>query len=231
MLSAQELQVLAGIDSPTVSNAIEAFDVRDATSGYASMELRHLCPESGVMLGYALTCLSDSTLPAPRRPTKEHDLFEALASAPKPAVVVMKDVSSDHLRSCHAGDVLCSIFRRLGAAGVVTDGAIRDIAGIRERVPGFHVFAAGLVVSHGIPTIVEIGGAVSICGLSIRPGDLLHGDESGLLVVPQEIATRIAGQSRLIHEKERELLSFVNGNAFSLDGLRLRMSSTPGRKD
>ena len=143
----------------------------------------------------------------------------------------MKDVSSDHLRSCHAGDVLCSTFRRLGAVGVVTDGAVRDIAGIRERVPGFHVFAAGLVVSHGIPTIVEIGGTVSICGLSIRPGDLLHGGENGLLVVPQEIATRIAGQSRLVHEKEHELLSFVNGNAFNLDGLRLRMSSTPGRKD
>lgn len=88
MLSAQELEALAGRDSPTVSNAIEAFGVRDATSGYASMELKHLCPDSGVMLGYALTCLADSTLPAPRRPTKEHDLFEALANALKPAVVV-----------------------------------------------------------------------------------------------------------------------------------------------
>jgi len=60
---------------------------------------------------------------------------------------------------------------------------------------------------------------------------LLHGDESGLLVVPQEIATRMAGQSRQVHEKERELLSFVNGDIFSLDGLRLRMSPKPWRKN
>jgi len=122
MLTAQELEALAGIDSPTASNAIKAFGVRYATSGYASMELEHLCPDSGVMLRYALTCLADSTLPAPRRPTNEHDLFEAPVNAPKPAVVVMKDVNSDHLRSCHARDVLCSMFRRLGAVGVVTEG-------------------------------------------------------------------------------------------------------------
>jgi 4-hydroxy-4-methyl-2-oxoglutarate aldolase len=224
MMFVQELEALAGMDSPTVANAIEAYGVRDATTGYASMELRHLCPESGVMLGYALTCLSDSTSPGPRRPTKEHELFEALANAPKPTVVVMKDVSSDRLRSCHAGDVLCSIFRRLGAVGVVTDGAVRDVSGIRERVPGFHVFAAGLVVSHGTSTIVEIGGTVSICGLSICQGDLLHGDDNGLLQVPTQIAARIADQSRLVHEKERDLLRFVNGNDFNLSDLKLRMS-------
>jgi len=224
MLSAQELEALARIDSPTVSNAIEAFGVRDATSGYASMELQHFCPESGVMLGYAITCLSDTTMAAPRSPTREHEFWRVLKDAPKPAVVVMKDISSDRMRSCHAGDVLCSIYRRLGAVGVVTDGAVRDIAGIRERVPGFHVFAAGLVVSHGIPTVVEFGSTVTICGLSIQPGDLLHGDENGLLVVPLQIAARIADQSRLVHQKERDLLGFINSDKFDLDGLRQLMS-------
>jgi len=224
MLSEKELEALRAIDSPTVSNAIEAFGVRDATSGYASMDLRHLCPDSGVMLGYALTCLSDTTSPAPRRPTKEAELFEALKAAPKPAVLVIKDISSDRLRSCNAGDVLSSILKRLGAVGLVTDGGVRDIGGIKQRVPNFHVYAAGLVVSHGIPTFVDIGGTVSICGLTIRPGDLLHGDENGLLVVPPEIVVQIAEQSRRIHEKERNLLSFINSDAFNLSELKNLMS-------
>jgi len=224
MLAENELEALRAIDSPTVSNAVEAFGVRDATSGYASMELRHLCPESGVMLGYALTCLSDTTSPAPRRPTKLAELLEALAAAPKPSVLVIKDISSDRLRSCNGGDVVSSILRRLGTVGLVTDGGVRDIRGIRQCVPGFHVFAAGIVVSHGNATFVDIGGTVSICGLTIRPGDLLHGDENGLLVVPPEIAVQIAEQSSRIHEKENHLLNFINSDAFNLGELKNLMS-------
>jgi 4-hydroxy-4-methyl-2-oxoglutarate aldolase len=223
-LSPEEIQALARIDSPTVSNAIEAFQVRDATHGYASLELRHLCPEQAIMVGYAFTCTSDTTSPAPRQPTKEQELFEALADAPKPAVVVIKDVGSNRLRSCHAGDVLSSIFQKLGAVGLVTDGGVRDLSGIKERAPGFHVFSPGLVVSHGIPTFLEIGVAVSVCGLTVRPYDLLHGDENGLLIIPSEVAGRVAARAKAVWEKERNLISFIHGDDFSLTELKTRMS-------
>jgi regulator of RNase E activity RraA len=223
MLSTEEIKALAEIDSPTVSNAIEAFQVRDATNGYASMSLHCLYPDLGPMVGYAVTCTSDTTSPAPRRPTKEAKLFEVVQAAPKPVVVVIKDVSPNLVRSCHAGDVLCSIFQRLGAVGMVTDGGIRDSNAIRERVPGFQVFAGGFVVSHGIPTFVEIGCTVSICGLTVKPGDLLHGDENGLLTIPPEVSDRIAEQAHGIWEKERDLLDFVRSEAFSLEALKGRM--------
>jgi len=187
------------------------------------MELRCLYPDLGAMVGYAITCTADSTSPAPRRPAKEPELLEAVQAAPKPAIVVIKDIGPNRLRSCHAGDVLCSIFQRLGVIGLVTDGGIRDLSGIRQRVPGFHVFASGLVVSHGIPTFLEIGITVSICGLTIRPGDLLHGDENGLLVIPAEIAGRVAAQAKLVWEKEHNLLDFVRSDAFSLEELKSRM--------
>jgi regulator of RNase E activity RraA len=105
----------------------------------------------------------------------------------------------------------------------VTDGGIRDLGGIRQRVPGFHVFASGLVVSHGIPTFLEIGITVSICGLTIQPGDLLHGDESGLLVVPPEIADRVETQAKSVWEIERNLIEFVRSDAFSLEQLKSQM--------
>ena len=223
MLSREELSALSEIDSPTVSNAIEAFDVRDPTGGYASMELRCQLPDLGTMVGYAITCTADSTSPAPRRPTREADLFDAVQAAPRPAIVVIKDVGPNRLRSCHAGDVLCSIFQRLGAIGLVTDGGIRDLGNIRQRVPGFHVFTPGLVVSHGIPTFLEIGVTVSICGLTVQPGDLLHGDESGLLVVPPEIAGRVAAQAEVVWEKERSLLEYIHSDGFCLEELKRRM--------
>ena len=223
MLSPKDLNDLSKIDSPTVSNAIEAFDVRDPTGGYASMELRCQLPNLGAMVGYAITCTADSTSPAPRRPTKEAELFDAVQAAPKPAIVVIKDVGPNRLRSCHGGDVLCSIFQRLGVIGLVTDGGIRDLENIKQRVPDFQVFTPGLVVSHGIPTFLEIGVTVSICGLTIRPGDIVHGDKNGLQVIPPEVAGRVAAQAELVWEKERSLLEFIHSDEFSLEELKRRM--------
>ena len=222
-LSPKEIDTLARVDSPTVSNAVETFKVRDPTSGYASMELRCQFPSLKPMVGYALTVTADSTSPLPKRENKEIELFEAVRVAPKPVVVVIKDVGPQRLRSCHAGDVLCSIFQRLGAVGLVTDGGVRDISGVRTRAPGFQVFASGPVVSHGVPTFLEIGSTVSVFGLTIQPGELLHGDANGLLAVPDAIASQVSSQAQSILAKERTLTEFINGESFSLRGLEALM--------
>jgi 4-hydroxy-4-methyl-2-oxoglutarate aldolase len=218
-LSPTQLSALGQIDSPTVSNAIEAFKVRDPTSGYGSMDLHCLLPQLSPMVGYALTVTADSTSPLPKRTSLEIELFRAVESAPKPVVVVMKDIGPDRLRSCHAGDNLASIFQKLGAVGMVTDGGIRDLDGIERRAPGFQVFACGQVVSHGVPTFLEIGPTVSICGLTIRPGDLLHGDRNGLVAVPADWVDAVIERAHAILDKERNLVEFIHGDSFSLDGL------------
>ena len=69
-VSAEVLDRLAGFDSPTISNAIEAFEVRDRTEGYASMELRCQFPDLPPMVGYAVTCTADSTTPGSKRTSK-----------------------------------------------------------------------------------------------------------------------------------------------------------------
>ena len=223
-LSQQQIQELIHIDSPTVANAIEAFKVRDPTTGYASMELRCQYPHLPPMVGYAVTVTADSTTAAPPQPSVRNELLAALQSAPKPAVVVIKDVGPQRLRSCHAGDVLSTLFPRLGAVGLGTDGGVRDLAGIAERAPGFQVFAPGTVVSHGIPVFLEIGVTVNICGLTIRPGDLLHGDADGLLVIPTGVADRVAAQAQKVWDRESRIVDFVNSDDFSLEELQTRLS-------
>jgi 4-hydroxy-4-methyl-2-oxoglutarate aldolase len=218
-LSDAQLRALGQIDSPTISNAIEAFKVRDPTAGYTSMDLRCLIPSLSPMVGYALTVTADSTSPLPKRNTVEIELFRAVQAAPKPVVVVIKDMGPDRLRSCHAGDNLASIFQKLGAVGMVTDGGIRDLDGIERRAPGLQIFAAGQVVSHGVPTFLEIGPTVSICGLAVRPGDLLHGDRNGLVAVPEDLVDAVVTRAQAILEKERKLVDFIHGDSFSLDGL------------
>jgi 4-hydroxy-4-methyl-2-oxoglutarate aldolase len=214
------IEALSKIDSPTVANAIEFFEVRDPTTGFASMELKCQYPDLKPMVGYAVTCTVDSTTPLPRGNNVRYAVFEAIQVAPKPVAVVLQDIGPQRLRSCHAGDVLSTTFQNLGAVGLVTDGGVRDIDGIAERAPGFQVFAPGTVVAHGVPRFVEIGVTVNICGMTIQPGDLLHGDANGLLVVPAEIADKIANQAHQVWERESKIVNYVKSDDFTLEGLK-----------
>src|SRR5260221_4468855 len=91
MFAPEQLEALRKIDSPTIANAIEAFDVRDRTDGYASLELRCLFPDLPPIIGYALTCTVDSTSPGKRPPTALHNLFAAVQAGPKPPAIVIQD--------------------------------------------------------------------------------------------------------------------------------------------
>jgi len=218
------IELLRGIDSPTISNAIEKFKVRDQTEGYASAELSCRFPELPPMVGYAVTCIVETTSPEPSGPNRLTDVFDAVAASPQPAVVVMQHQGPHRLRSCMVGDMFCTSLHKLGAAGVVTDGGVRDISGIRHRAPGFQVFAGGLVVSHGLPTYLDVNVPVTICGLPIRPGDLLHGDGSGLVSIPLDIADSVLEQAKAVLKKESEYIDFLNSGAISLEELKYRIT-------
>ena len=213
------LDTLREIDSPTLSNAIEHFDVRDRAAGYADLRLRCQFPEYPPMVGYAVTCTADTTSPGESRPSNFDKVLSAVDAAPKPAVVVVQHVGADRLKSCFFGDMSASCLKRLGAVGVVTDGANRDRKGIAQRAPGFQVFSPGWVVSHGKGAFLDIGVQVSVCGLNIAPGDLLHGDENGVMVVPQDILGQLIAKAREVQEAEREYFKFVEGDNFNLERL------------
>jgi len=220
----RNIELIRSIDSPTIANAIEAFKVRKQTEGYASSELRCQFPELPPMVGYAVTCVANTTSPEPTGPSRLLELFDAVAAAKKPVVVVIQHEGPSRIRSCFAGDVLCTSLLKLGVAGLATDGGVRDISGIRRRAPGFQVFAGGLVVSHGLPQYLKVNVPVSIFGLEVRPGDLLHGDESGLVSVPLEIVDALAEQAKAVLKKESDYIDFLNGVSWSLEDLKYRIT-------
>jgi 4-hydroxy-4-methyl-2-oxoglutarate aldolase len=223
-LSADQLEALKAIDTPTICNAIEKFDVRGRIEGFLGMDIRCLLPDLGTMVGYAVTLTADSTTPGiPRNDAVWQAWLKAMADSPKPSVLVMKDIGPQPRRSAHIGEVMGTIARRLGVVGIVTDGGIRDILELKEL--GFHCFAAGLVPSHGNPRLVEVNVAVDIDGVRVRPGDLLHGDANGVTLVPLSIAALVAEAADQVRAREAELLAYVKGPEFTIDGLVQRTIS------
>jgi len=207
-LTDEQLDALRLIDSPTVSNAIERLQVRPRLEGFAGWELRCAFPELGTMLGYAVTCTADTTTPSRVDAKGQLRLWDVVERAPKPAVIVIKDIGPERSRSCHMGEVMATTAKALGAVGCVSDGGLRDVMEVRA-LGGFQYFCPGFVVSHGNPVICEVGLPVTISGLVVQPGDLLHGDLNGIVVVPESVASRVADEAARVREAEREVLDFV----------------------
>ena len=203
-LSPEQLDALRRIDSPTIANAIETFKLRPRVAGYVGYDIRCIFPDLPPMVGYAITCTVDSTTEG-RQGIGFNRLYELLEQAPKPAVVVMQDVGNDRLHSCHAGEVMSTTMKRLGAVGILTDGGLRDVREV-GALGGFHYFCAGLVVSHGNPLCVSVGDEVTISGMRVKPGDLLHGDVNGVVMVPEECADKVAEAAHATWKREGETM-------------------------
>lgn len=224
MLNAAQLEALKTIDTPTICNAIERFKVRNDVTGFIGMGIRCLYPQFGVTLGYALTVTVDATTPDAKRDNQVWmEWVRAMAAAPKPIFLVFQDVGLNPEKSAHMGEVMASLAQRMGAIGLLTDGGVRDILEV-ERL-GFQYFSAGVVVSHGNPRLLQVNVPVTIDGLQIEPGDLLHGDLNGMTKIPAEIAAQTAEMALKIRQEEADLLAYINGPDFSVDGFIQRKFS------
>jgi regulator of RNase E activity RraA len=129
---------------------------------------------------------------------------------------VLQEIGGHPDYAAHCGEVMSTVFKRLGAVGLVSDCAVRDIPEVRAL--GFQYFARGSVVSHANFRIARVGVPVHIHGLVVRSGDLLHGDENGLLAVPAGYEDQLPAKVDQVRSQEKRLMDWVRSEAFSIDG-------------
>lgn len=204
-----DLKGLARFDTPTVCNVIELAGLRSKASGYADSRLQACFPELPSMVGYATTATFRSAMPPPDGAAYGgiEEQLETFAGLPGPAVVVFQDLD-DPPAAATFGEILCTTYQRFGAVGLVTSGTGRDIQMVEPL--RFPCFVTGTQGAHGYCHFPQLGIPVRVCGLVIRPGDLLHGDRNGLTVIPPEIAPVL----------ERECDAFMAAEAVILDYLK-----------
>jgi regulator of RNase E activity RraA len=212
------IDFLQSVDTPTLSNAIEMLNLRPYTEGFTPLGVRCVFPEFGRMVGYAVTAQVETMTKGAMDGSKFIDLYAAVAQSPKPAIVVFQEVGPFPDYAAHCGEVMATIFTRLGAIGLVTDCAVRDVPEVRAMK--FRYFARGMVASHGCFRIVRVGVPVQVHGLTIHPEDLLHGDENGLISVPREALNGLPAAVQKVRSREKSLMDFVRGPDFTLDGLK-----------
>ena len=209
------LKALQRFDSPTLSNAIETFAIRPRDDGYMSMDVRCMFPELGPLVGYAATATIRAHGGSARG--DETALYQHVREVPGPRVVVVQDLDEPPGHGSLWGEVNATIFGALGCAGCVTDGSVRDLK--EARAMGFQFFARGPGVSHAYVRVETAGEPVTVGGLSVSPGDLIHADQHGVLLIPREIAAELPAAAERVITAEQTLLSWVRSPEFDADEL------------
>ena len=201
-LTVAQLHQLKRWNTPTIANALEQVSSVDPLVIVNRDETRDFMPEMGPMIGYAVTLVISGYDPRPK--TEQPDNFaryrEYLASVPGPKIVVVQDL--DHPR-CHGsiwGEVGAVTARALGCVGTITDGAIRDWD--EMRAAGFKALARHLAVSHAHCWPLRWGGEVEVFGTKTRPGQLIHADKHGFIIVPLDGQKRLLEVARFMDDNE-----------------------------
>ncbi len=218
-LSHAQLETLKGISSPTVANAIETFKIRPREQGNLSTHIRALFPELGPVVGYAVTAL----IRAERGPFEGHRAgtfawWDYIQTIPAPRVVVVHDLDDPRGQGAQWGEVQANIHKALGCRGVVTDGSVRDLNEVRAL--GFQFCAAYVSVSHANVHLVDFNLPVKVGGVWINSGDLVHGDQHGVLTIPQEIADKIPEAATRVEADERRIIDLCRSPDFSAERLK-----------
>lgn len=201
LLNIGQLDELKEFDSPTVSNAIESFKIRPNTEGFMKPEIKSIIKYDEPVIGYACTAKISSIEPAT---TEQKQLttpyFKKILEVKVPVLAVIEDTDPEPVGSFWGG-VNSSIHMALGCMGIITSGGVRDLVDAEEIK--FRYFAKEILVSHANVHLTEIDCNVNIGGLSINPGDLLHADMHGVVLIPHEIAPRVAAACREVIEAEK----------------------------
>ena len=211
---------LSSTDTCSLANAIESLDVRLRNEGFNGTFLRCRFPELPPMMGYATTLRVRASAPPPKGHAyyDRMDWWKVMEESPLPHILVIEDVDVHPGTGAFVGEVHAAILTALGCVGAVTNGAVRDLPAI-ERMR-FNLFSNTVSVSHAYVHIVEIGTPVTIDGLEIRQGDLLHGDQHGVITVPTAIAKQLPNAVTRLRRREAIIRAFCQSAEFSTEGLQ-----------
>ena len=218
-LSSNQIAALRALSSPTVANAIETFKVRPREAGNLSSEIRGLFPDLGPVVGYAVTAVIRAEHPAPEgKRASTFAWWDYIQTIPAPRIVVMHDLDQPQGQGAFWGEVQANIHKALGCVGVVTDGSVRDLDEVGKL--GFQFCAAHVSVSHANVHLVDFGIPVKVGGVWINPGDLLHGDQHGVVAIPHEIAERVPEAADRVAADEQRIIRACQAEGITVERLK-----------
>lgn len=218
-LTKEQLEAIRRFDTCTIADAIECFNVRLRNEGFTRPGLGPVTGPDARILGYAATFRVKSSGPplTGGRFADRIDWWDAIERLPRPRVAVFASLKGEAGEGSCIGAVHGAILKAFGCAGVISDGSVRDVPGLRElELP---VFAKSVTVSHSFTHILDFGVPIEIFGLAVEPGGLLYADCHGVLAIPIGIAAKLPEVAGRISRKDRSIIELCRAPDFSPEKL------------
>ena len=219
-ITVADLDALAAFDTPTICNALERLQPDLQAHGYTTRPFVCGFPQQKPVVGYARTAMIRSAQPlglseAAQR-ALQNDYYRYVDAGPRPSIVVIQDLDDPAGRGAFWGEVQSAIHVGIGARGLVTNGSVRDLD---QWAPGFQFLAGSVAPSHAYAKPVAFGEEVHVFGLRVRPGEILHADRHGAVVVPSALVRAVPAAAREIAAREARILAVARGPACTAEKL------------
>ena len=204
-----QLEFLRSIDTPTVCNLVEVVAPERRGFGYTVKHLHCPFPELPSIVGFAKTVTFKARDAVPLGEAnymqKRLDYLDYVAGEPRPSIMVMEDLDGEHVGyGAFWGEVQSNSHKALGCLGVVTNGSIRDVPMI---APGFQMLAGSIVPSHAYVHVVDVGIDVTVHGMAVKSGDLVHADRHGAIVVPVDKIDAMQAALDVLAAREAKIIA------------------------
>lgn len=201
------LNLLRSVDTPTVCNAIEVAQGKRGFSAFTRGTMLCSAPDGPPVVGYAITAKIQAVNPPTEPPedirARRMAYYKSMAEGANPSVAVIEDTDFPHAIGAFWGEVNTTIHKGFGLSGTLTNGVMRDLGDMAE---GYPVIAGSIGPSHGFVHVTELGTPVTVFGLDVCQGDLIHADRHGAVVVPPEVVDQLASAIQKMQETEQLIL-------------------------
>jgi len=222
-MNIENIKKLVEFDTPTVANGLAMLEVQDPSAGYTGPDIRALMPELGVKVGIAVTACLDTTSPGTDKPESLfvdwlrliQEAAKGDGTGPMPVFAVIESVGPRPRYTVTIGDGMGTMMKMAGVVGCLTNGCIRDIEGVRN-VP-LACWATGLSPMHGRMRWLDVNSTVVIDGMTVNPGDFVHADENGALVIPPQVADQVYDKAMEVQTREQAMFARLRAPGMTLD--------------
>jgi regulator of RNase E activity RraA len=210
--------LLRSVDTPTVCNAIEVAQGRRGFAAFTRGTVVASAPHAAPVVGYAVTARIRGAAPPeePAETVRERRMayYRAMSEAPRPAVAVVEDEDWPACVGAFWGEVNTTVHKGLGVAGALTNGVMRDLGDLPD---GFPVIAGSVGPSHAFVHVTAIDVPVTVFGLEVAPGALVHADRHGAVAIPPAVVPDLAAAIGRLQQTERIVLDAARAPDFDFE--------------
>jgi len=228
---AEIIQKLEKIDTPTISNVVATYPnsknclkLYDAWYGnwYTDTTIRCIYPDLGPRVGYVATVVFAEKSPK-YNGLDRWALLDHIDGTKKPVVLVAQQVFPQVLRNRVGlfGEMMSTMYNAFGIVAVITDGPMRDVDAIKEI--GIQYYATGVTPGHGDFFVKDVSVPVTVGGMTVMPGDMVHMDVHGVVKFPASKMAEILERAQKLLDDEASSKKIYADPDFSYAKLKARM--------